>query len=386
MNTTKRYRLPISKLFKILNIDNIEYETPVLNAHNIKINSPSGYVRINAFVKKYHDTATYYLDNGHSLTCSTKHIVFQKGIPRIINNCSFIDTVDGETLITSVEHHCKNDVYDVSLDAPHQYITPNGVIHHNTTVAKILINQLDVQDADVLVANGSKEGRKIEWVDKLIAFCQTMPFGEFKIVLIDEADYMNLHSVQPALRNLMEEYSTSVRFILTCNYPNKIMPAIHSRVQHLHFEKIDKTEYTARVAEILINEGVEFDLDVLDSYVKAFYPDLRKCINTLELNSQTGTLLSAASSSSTSDYKIKMVDLFKQGKVIEARTLICSQVQPEEIDEIYRWLYNNLELFGDTQEQQDDAVLIIKDGLVNHALVADPEINLSATLIQLSRI
>jgi DNA polymerase III delta prime subunit len=105
---------------------------------------------------------------------------------------------------------------------PHLLLSGSAGIG-KTTIAKILINELDVQDTDVLIANGSKEGRKIEWVDKLIMFCQTMPFGEFKVVLIDEADYMNLHSVQPALRNLMEEYSTSVRFILTCNYPNKLI-------------------------------------------------------------------------------------------------------------------------------------------------------------------
>ena len=86
-----------------------------------------------------------------------------------------------------------------------------------TTMAKILIEQMGVEGTDVLIANGSKEARKIEWVDKLITFCQTMPFGKFKVVLIDEADYMNINSVQPALRNLMEDYSHSVRFILTCN-------------------------------------------------------------------------------------------------------------------------------------------------------------------------
>ena len=254
-----------------------------------------------------------------------------------------------------------------------------------TTIAKILINQLDVQDTDVLVANGSKEGRKIDWVDKLIGFCQTMPFGDFKVVLIDEADYMNINSVQPALRNLMEDYSHSVRFILTCNYPNKIMPAIHSRCQHIHFEKIDKTEYTARLAEILITENIKFDLDLLDSYVKAYYPDLRKCINTVQLNSQNGELVSATADATTSDYKLQMVDLFKSGKISDARKLICSQVLPEEMDEIYRWLYDNIELFGE-EEQQDSAVLIIKQGLVDHALVTDPEINLAATLIRLSRL
>lgn len=268
---------------------------------------------------------------------------------------------------------------------PHLLLSGSAGIG-KTTIAKILLNQLDIQDTDILYANGSKEGRKIEWVDKLITFCSTMPFGDYKVVLIDEADYMNLHSVQPALRNLMEDYSEGVRFILTCNYPNKIMPAIHSRCQHMHFEKINKNEYTARLAEILLAESVEFDIDTLDSYVKAYYPDLRKCINTVQMNSQGGKLQSVSSGADSSDYKLQMVELFKAGKISEARKLICSQVLPEEIDEIYRWLYTNIELFGDTEAQQDDAVLIIKEGLVNHSMVADPEINLSATLIQLGRI
>lgn len=254
-----------------------------------------------------------------------------------------------------------------------------------TTIAKILIKALGVENSDLMFANGSKEARKIEWVDKLIMFCQTMPFGDFKVVLIDEADYMNINSVQPALRNLMEDYSQSVRFILTCNYPNKIMPAIHSRCQHLRFEKIDIVEYTARLAEILIAEEIEFDLDVLDTYVKAFYPDLRKCIGEIQLNSHSGTLVSKEVDSNASDYKLAMVDLFKQGKINEARKLICSQALPDEMEDLYRWLYDNIELFGD-DEKQESAILIIKQGLVDHALVVDPEINLAATLIRLGRL
>jgi DNA polymerase III delta prime subunit len=164
------------------------------------------------------------------------------------------------------------------------------------------------------------------------------------------------------------------------------MPAIHSRCQHMHIAKIDQVEFTARMAEILITESVQFDLDTLDTYVKAYYPDLRKCINTVQLESQTGTLVNRnADDGSSDDYKLKMVDLFKAGKITEARKLICSQVLPEEMDEIYRWLYDNIELFGN-EEQQDSAVLIIKQGLVDHALVADPEINLAATLIRLGRL
>ena len=251
-----------------------------------------------------------------------------------------------------------------------------------TTIAKILINQLDVQDSDVLIANGSKEARKVEWVDKLITFCQTMPWGDFKVVLIDEADYMNIQSVQPALRNLMEEYSHSVRFILTCNYPNKIMPALHSRCQHMHFAKIDQTEFTARVAEILITEQVEFDLDTLDSYVKAYYPDLRKTINTVQMTIVDNKLLLPEDGGSTSEWRVKMVELFKAGKIQEARKLLCGTVRTEEMEEVYRWLYDNVDLFPDP----DQAVLVIKQGLVDHTLVVDPEINLAAVLIKLARL
>ena len=255
-----------------------------------------------------------------------------------------------------------------------------------TTLAKILINKLEVQETDVLYANGSKEARKVEWVDKLIGFCQTMPFGDVKIVLIDEADYMNVNSVQPALRNLMEEYSHTVRFILTCNYPNKLIPAIHSRCQRIHIEKTDHTEFTARVATILVEENIEFDLDTLDSYVKATYPDLRKCINNVQMNSLSGTLhVPEKGGSEEKDYKFEMVQLFKAGKISEARKLVCKQASADEMEEIYRWLYDNIELFGD-ESKQDKAILIIKQGLVDHTLVIDPEINLAATLIRLGNL
>jgi DNA polymerase III gamma/tau subunit len=142
-----------------------------------------------------------------------------------------------------------------------------------TTLAKMLINELGIDEYDVMFANGSKEARKVEWVDKLISFCQTMPFGKFKVVLIDEADYMNPNSVQPAMRNLMEDYSHSVRFILTCNYPNKIIPPIHSRCQQLHILKTDHTEFTARVATVLVQEEVGFDQEEMISWELRFQAD-----------------------------------------------------------------------------------------------------------------
>ena len=256
-----------------------------------------------------------------------------------------------------------------------------------TTLAKILVNEIDVQGTDVMLANASKEGRKIEWLnDKLTGFCQTMPFGEFKVVILDEADYLNPHSVQPALRNLMEEYSHSVRFILTCNYPNRIIPALHSRCQQIHIEKTDLTEFTARVATILVEENIDFDLDVLDTYVKGTYPDLRKCINNIQMNSLEGELQPPKENDSSTDYRIEMVSLFKKGKIGEARKLLCSQARPEEMEDIYRWMYDNINLFADDEETRDNAILIIKQGLVDHTVVADAEINLAATIIRLSRL
>jgi len=256
-----------------------------------------------------------------------------------------------------------------------------------TTLAKMLIAELDIDEYDVLFSNGSKEGRKIEWVDKLINFCQTMPFGRFKIVLIDEADFLNPNSVQPALRSLMEDYSETVRFIMTCNYPNKILPALHSRCQGFHIDKTDPTEFTARAATVLVAENIEFDLDTLDSYVKATYPDLRKCLQLLQANSTTGGLIKPGENDAgVKDWKLDSVAMFKAGKTREARTLICSQATVEDMDGMFRWMYDNLELWSQDPEKQDQAITIIRNGLASVPMVADQEINVSATLVELCQL
>jgi DNA polymerase III delta prime subunit len=254
-----------------------------------------------------------------------------------------------------------------------------------TTLAKILLNLLDTNDLDVLEINASRVNSVDDVRNKITNFVQMIPFGDFKVVLLDEADYLS-HNAQAALRGLLEEYHTTARFILTCNYPNKIIPALHSRCQGFHIEKVDPTEFTARVATILVEENIEFDLDTLDTYVKAKYPDLRKCINTVQMNSSTGKLISPNEvDANLSDWRIQMVELFKQGKVSQARKLVCSQIRPEEVEEIFRWLYDNIELFGQ-DVQQEKAILIIKQGLADHTLVSDPEINLAATMVRLGHL
>jgi len=255
-----------------------------------------------------------------------------------------------------------------------------------TTLAKILINELGVDDYDILEINASRENSVDTIRDKITGFVQTMPFGEFKVVLLDEADYISPNG-QAALRGVMETYHASARFILTCNYPNRVIPALHSRCQGFHIERVDLTEFTARAATVLVSESVEFDLDTLDNYVRATYPDLRKCLNICQMNSTSGRLTTpSGDEGGVREWKLRAVELFKSGRITEARKFMCESTRPEEMEEVFRWLYDNLELWSSEPEQQDQAIVLIRNGLVNHSFVADPEINLSATLIELCQL
>jgi replication factor C small subunit len=255
-----------------------------------------------------------------------------------------------------------------------------------TTLAKILVNQLGIDDFDFLQVNASRDNGVDFLKTKIEGFVSTMPFGEFKIVLLDEADYLS-HNAQALMRGLMETYQSQARFILTCNLVHKIIMPLKSRCCELKIDKTDQTEFTARVATVLVNENVNFELDTLDSYVRATYPDLRKCLNLVQSNSNTGALTDPKESDSgTADYKLAAVDLFKRGQIRQARQLLVSQARPEEMEEVFRWLYDNLELWSGTEEGQDEAIMVIRKGMVNHNSCADPEINLSATMVELSQI
>jgi DNA polymerase III delta prime subunit len=211
-------------------------------------------------------------------------------------------------------------------------------------------------------------------------------FGSpFKVVLLDEADYLSPNE-QAALRGVMEEYSGTSRFILTCNYPNRIIPAIHSRCQGFHVDKTDMEKFIERVETILKKENVDYGLEDIAVYVSSTYPDLRKCINLVQQNVNEGKLAAPnKADGGEADWKFDMITLFKAGKISDARKLLCGKLRAEEMEEVYRWLYDNLEIFGE-EKNQDSAVLIIKQGLVDHTLVADSEINLAAVLIKLARL
>ena len=247
-----------------------------------------------------------------------------------------------------------------------------------TTLAKVLLTELEVDDMDILEINASNENNVDTIRNKITNFSSTMPFGDIKYVLLDEADYITPNG-QAALRGVMEMYHTSCRFILTCNYPQRIIPALHSRCQGFHIEKLDINEFTARIATICIDEGVEMNIETLDTYVQATYPDLRKAINLTQQNVVDGVLQKPQEGDgNTSDWMLSAVDLFKAGKYKEARGMIVSQARPEEYEEVYKFMYRNLNLWGDTEQKQDQAIVIIRNGIAKSVAVADPEINLTS--------
>jgi len=254
-----------------------------------------------------------------------------------------------------------------------------------TTLARILVKALDIHPYDVLEINASRDNGIDDLRNRITSFVSTTPFGEFKVVLMDEADGLSPQS-QAALRNLMETYADHARFILTCNIRHRVIPAIQSRCQDFHITQLDQTEFATRMAQILLTEGIEFDLDALDTYVKCSYPDLRKCINVCQQHSIGGVLQVTQVADSNQDYRIAAVGMIKAGNLRAARQLICKQLRPEEMDELISWAYHNLDLWSNTDEGQDQAILIIRKAAVNTSMVADAEINVAAMITELSQI
>ena len=251
-----------------------------------------------------------------------------------------------------------------------------------TTLAKVLINDLGIEEFDVFEVNASRE-RGIDTVrERINSFVQTMPFGKFKVVLLDEADYLT-PPAQAALRNDMEAYHMTVRYILTCNYAYKIIPALKSRCHEMHITNTDVTEFTARAATVLLSENVDFDLDVLDTYVRSTYPDLRKCLNQLQVSSQTGKLLPPDNNSSNEEQLlVSATNQFKNGDIHAGRQTLMEYISmyPTRVEDVYKWMYNNLDLWKD----KDSAIIHIRNGLATLPLVGIPEIALAGTLIELT--
>jgi len=253
-----------------------------------------------------------------------------------------------------------------------------------TTIAQILINEIGFDDTDVLIINASDENSVDVMRDKIKNFISTFALGKFKVVLLEEADYLTLNG-QAVLRKYMENDMLPARFILTCNYDSKLMPAIKSRTQHYRFKSADQDEIAEYCAQILISEEIDFNIEQLDRYIAVGYPDIRKIVNLLQQNSLSGNLLNTESEGEAGDYKFELLDLIGVDNWTKARTIVCGNVSGEEWEAVYRFLYENLhksKKFKDT-DNWEAGQIIIAEFLYKHSIMADPEINATAMFLKL---
>jgi DNA polymerase III delta prime subunit len=251
-----------------------------------------------------------------------------------------------------------------------------------TTISQALMTDLNVDQADILKINCSNE--KIDALrEKVYNFAMTFPLGKFKVVRLEEFDYMSLDG-QALLRSLMEDASGNCRFIATCNYINKVMPELRSRFQEVCFKAPDQDKLTLRMAEMLDGEAVDYEPTDLINYVAVGYPDIRKTIQLLQQNVQDKKLLpSSGAAAQEADWKFGLLDCLSKGDFKRARKIVCESATREEHEDVFRFLYENLEKMKLKDKEQ--AVITIAEYLYRHSIVADTEINLAACFIELGR-
>jgi DNA polymerase III delta prime subunit len=257
-----------------------------------------------------------------------------------------------------------------------------------TTVARALCEELG---ADYIIINGSDEGRQIDTVrQKIKNFASTVSLTEqsnHKVVIIDEADYMNADSVQPALRNFIETFYKNCRFIFTCNYKNKIIPALHSRCTVINFKitsgQVKKTAmlFMKRMELLLKEENIEFDKKVLAELIQKYYPDFRRTINELQRYSVRGTIDSGILFSISNENIKELITSLKEKRFNDMRKWVVQNLDKEPshlFKMIYDSLYDNLDTKSIPQ-----AILILAGYQYKAGFVADQEINMVACLIEI---
>ena len=254
-----------------------------------------------------------------------------------------------------------------------------------TTVAKALCEQLN---CDWIMINGSEEGGIDVLRNKIKNFASTVSLsGGKKVVILDEADYLNPQSTQPALRGFVEEFHKNCRFILTCNFKNRIIEPLHSRFSNIEFKvnPKDKPKLASRLFEravfILKEQNINYEEKVLVELIKKHFPDFRKLINELQRYSISGTI-DAGILVNVSDENLKtLISHLKNKEFSDMRKWVVNNLDNDPVKifrKMYDTLYSNLE-----PSTIPHAVLIIADYQYKSAFVADQEINLVACLTEL---
>lgn len=255
-----------------------------------------------------------------------------------------------------------------------------------TALAKILIREMDLEPSDVLKINASKENNVETIRGKLSNFTETTSFGPFKVVFLDEADYISLNG-QAILRGLIDDCKDRVHFILTCNYPNKIMPAIQSRLDHYHFKAFPDKSIIKMMKKILDAEGIEYEIETLVEYVTSAYPDIRKTIRLLQKNSINGKL-NSLDETVEKDWKFEILDMLEKSSWEEIRQFACENVANDEWELLYKFLYQHLDECPkfNNRDNWEQGIVLIANYMYKHSIVADPEINAAAMFIELGGI
>ena len=256
-----------------------------------------------------------------------------------------------------------------------------------TTVARALCEELGV---DYIIINGSDEGRQIDTLrNKIKNFASTVSLTEtarHKVVILDEADYMNPESVQPALRNFIETFYKNCRFIFTCNYKNKILPALHSRCTVIDFtitngQKVKTaTQLMNRLCSILTEENIEFNKKVIAELIQKHFPDFRRTINELQRYSVRGKIDSGILFSITEADTKQLVAILKEKRFNDMRKWVINNLEKEPsslFSSVYEILYKHLQ-----PQSIPQAVLVIAGYQYKSAFVADQEINMVACLTE----
>ena len=256
-----------------------------------------------------------------------------------------------------------------------------------TTLALLLANHL-VDENDILIINASNENNVETIREKIYGFVTTLPVdSEFKVIILDESDYIS-PAGQAILRRMMEEYYQSARFILTCNYHNRIIPAIKSRCQEFEFKGPNKDDIAEYIANILISEKVKFNIDDLYKFIAVGYPDVRKIINLIQQNTISNKLTFKSQQNDSHDYKFALLEFIEKDQWVKAREFLANHLSNDQWEEVYRFLYENLDKSKKfkNREKWEQGIVIIAEYMYKHQFVADPEINGVSCLIQLGSI